>query len=121
MVDHLKNFDLSSPEVRQQFGEWINTCTFTWILLGSWNMWILQEISHYAFSLFKLYENCEYLFCFAFPTIPVCYIEHCIDQWCSFSILIILSFQLPSIALIHAPVILVLFVNLLVSCCKRLA
>jgi hypothetical protein len=21
MVDHLKNFDLSSPEVRQQFGE----------------------------------------------------------------------------------------------------
>jgi len=26
MLDHLKNFDLSSPEVRQQFGEWVKPC-----------------------------------------------------------------------------------------------
>ena len=32
MLDHLKNFDLSSPEVRQQFGE-LNTFRVTWVFL----------------------------------------------------------------------------------------
>lgn len=35
MVDHLKNFDLSSPEVRQQFGEWMNAFYITWVLFGT--------------------------------------------------------------------------------------
>jgi hypothetical protein len=29
--------------------------------------------------LFKLYENFKYQY-FTFPTAPLCYIEHCIDQ-----------------------------------------
>jgi hypothetical protein len=79
MVDHLKNFDLSSPEVRQQFGEWINISTFTWVLFGSWNTWILQEkfpiICHPMPFLFSSYmkilntnikKNPEYKCSFAF-------------------------------------------------------
>ena len=50
MVDHLKNFDLSSPEVRQQFGEWIEC--FLHNLGFVWNTWIPQNSPCYVIHLF---------------------------------------------------------------------
>jgi hypothetical protein len=44
MVDHLNNF---SSDVRQLFGELIDTYTFTLVQFESWNMSVLQEMFYF--------------------------------------------------------------------------
>jgi hypothetical protein len=45
MVDHLNNF---GSDVRQLFGELIDTYTFTLVQFESWNMSVLQEMFFFS-------------------------------------------------------------------------
>lgn len=61
MVDHLKNFDLSSPEVRQQFGEWIKHFPCDMVIIVILCCTFLSQADNLWAGMMPCWESCVHL------------------------------------------------------------